>query len=259
MTDVTAAPPHLADRPLPTTSVHPARPIFLVGSLRSGVSILFASLAQHAGVVPVMDSAWIADLAANLQHAYAKGVHRRATSHLDITGVELDEFYACFGEAVDRLIRGPAGAPLPSASDRGGSAASADVDGSALGQGTPIPPRWLDASPDTCFHIVGLSRLFPEAKFIHVVRDARSVVRTLTDESLRSTYRSQFLRFSEHDAYEHWRRCVSACVTAEQAFGSDTIRRIRRDDLVDSPAATLQACLGFLGLPFDPACLRPFR
>jgi hypothetical protein len=222
--------------------------------------MLFASLAQHPRITPIMDSGWITHLAATLPHAYAAGVHRRATSQLDIMDVELEEFYAHFGEAVDRLIRRPTGQDRPHLpADRGELTASATMDALAGGWDTRPSPRWLDASPDTCFHIASLCRLFPEAKFIHVIRDARSVVRTLTDETLRSVYRSQFLRFSEHDAYEHWLKRVSACVEAERAFGSDTIRRIRRDDLVGSPTETLQDCLGFLGLPFDSACLRPFR
>jgi hypothetical protein len=34
---------------------------------------------------------------------------------------------------------------------------------------------------------------------------------------------------------------------------------VRRRELVERPEATLRRCLAFLGEPFEPACLRPFR
>jgi hypothetical protein len=232
-----------------------AEPVFILGSLRSGASLLYASLGQHPDVLAVMDTNWITHLARSLQQAYSEGSRRRATAQLDIMGVELEDFYAYFGEAIDRLVRRGLAPDGPEPALDGGTAAGED----AAGQSGRQPTRWLDVSPDLCFHVVGLVRLFPRAKFVHVLRDAPSVVRTLTDESLRNVYRSQFRQFTEADAYQHWLDVVSACVEAEQALGSDTILRIRRDDLVGSPEPTLQACLAFLDLPFAKACLRPFR
>jgi hypothetical protein len=260
MIEVNALQPQVTDGRQQTAPRYLARPIFIIGSLRSGVSILSASLSQHPSIMPVKDSGWITHLAASLQHSYAEGVHRRATSQLDIMGIELEDFYAHFGEAIDRLIRQGPKQDLRGANlDQDALSARWGMDGVSGERDGRNPTRWLDASPGTCFHIVGLCRLFPQAKFVHVLRDARSVVRILTDESLRSVYRSQFQHFTEDEAYEHWLKHVNTCVEAERAFGSDTILRVRRDDLVNSPTATLQDCLAFLDLPFDSACLRPFR
>lgn len=228
-----------------------ARPIFVIGSLRSGASLLTWSLGQHPNIRPLLDTAWLGPFAASLEQTYAAAVVRRDISQLDIVGIEIEDFYAYFGQAINRLLL--AGTGLEGAD--GGHGPEPAL---AAPQGAPSE-RWIDGSPAHCFNVVGLRRLFPEAKFIHVLRDARSVVEALTDEAKRAAYRSHWVGYTEEKAYAHWTESVRACVEAERAFGSATVLRVRRDDLLASPRATLSRCLDFVGEPFAPACLRPFR
>ena len=60
--------------------------------------------------------------------------------------------------------------------------------------------RWVDATPEYAFHICGLRKLFPEAAFIHLVRDVDSVVR-----SMLNFHRVKGTRLvaSEQNAYEY--------------------------------------------------------
>src|SRR5207237_3633380 len=39
--------------------------------------------------------------------------------------------------------------------------------------------RWVDGTPEYSLHIYALKKLFPEAVFIHVLRDVRDVVRSM--------------------------------------------------------------------------------
>jgi len=39
--------------------------------------------------------------------------------------------------------------------------------------------RWVDGTPEYSFYVNPLRKLFPGARFIHVVRDVRSVVRSM--------------------------------------------------------------------------------
>ncbi|MDQ4099038.1 MAG: sulfotransferase [Chloroflexota bacterium] len=234
------------------------RPIFVIGSRCSGASLLTWSLGQHPSLLPLLDSSWLEPFAVSLEHTYAVGVQQRSTSQLDIAGIEIEDFFEHFGRAVDWL--------LISAGTNGSRAAtsySADLNGHAHQPvGAPNgcqPTRWVDGSPTNCFNVVGLHRLFPEGKFIHVLRDADSVVATLTDPAKRATFRSHWQKISEEAAYEHWLETVQACVDAERALGSATVLRILRDDLLGSPESTLRRCLDFVGESFDPVCLRPFR
>jgi hypothetical protein len=123
----------------------------------------------------------------------------------------------------------------------------------------PRPTRWVDGTPENRDAIPTLLRLFPHAKLIHVLRDVREIVTILTSAEYEQHYRSNHVMMTPEEAYRRWRTEVNACVEAERAFGSETILRIRRDDLVSSPEQTLRRCLDFLGEPFNPGCLRPLN
>ena len=39
--------------------------------------------------------------------------------------------------------------------------------------------RWVDGTPEYSFYIPGLRKLFPDALFIHIVRDVQAVVHSM--------------------------------------------------------------------------------
>jgi hypothetical protein len=220
-------------------AIRTPRPVFVIGSIRSGASLLTLCLGQHPALQPVLETKWFARFGAGLQEAYAVGVKSRATSQLDVAGIDLDDFYAHFGRAIDSLV-------LESVRDDG------------IGSQTR-PARWIDGTPENRDAIPTLLHLFPHAKLIHVLRDVREVVTILTGAEYEQHYRSNHVMMTPEEAYRRWRTEVNVCVEAERAFGSDTIVRIRRADLVTSPEQTLRRCLDFLGEPFSPDCLRPLN
>ena len=236
-----------------------ARPIFVLGSLRSGASLLTWSLGQHPNILPLLETNWLGHFAVALQQAYALGVQRRHISQFEAMGLDPEDFFAYHGDAIDRLFLGSGGAAngALAAVDR-----PAGRDGNGLAHRSApahaVPRRWVDGSIDNCFNLVGLRRLFPGARFIHVLRDARSEVAVLTDEGGKAIYRSHHVQLTEEAAYEHWLTTVRACVAAERAFGSSVVLRLRREDLIADPEAALRRCLAFVGEPFSSACLRPF-
>lgn len=234
-----------------------APPIFVMGSLRSGASLLTWSLGQHPSIAPLLDNSWLETFAGGLGEAYAAAVRKRAVSQLDIVGVEIEDFYEYFGEGINRLLLSKT---LPAWGDGGGDeGGSAAVAPPLRSSGSAGPTRWIDHSATNSSNVVGLWRLFPEAKFIHVLRDVGGVVEALTNEEKRSSYRSHWRRYTEEEAYGHWLETVRACVEAERAFGSATVLRVGRDEMVGDPEATLRRCLAFVGESFVPACLRPFE
>lgn len=216
------------------------RPVFVLGTLRSGASLLTLSLGQHPNLFQVLETNWLDRLGIGLQQAFADGLRHRNRSQLDVAGVEIEDFFAHFGEAVDRLVLRTAG------------------DAESGGETAYAPTRWVDGTPSNAFAVFVLTRLFPAGRFIHIVRDVDETVASLTTLDTRDVYRSQFLRLSDERAYRHWIETTRACLEAERAFGSSVVLRIRRDDLIASPEPTLRRCLDFLGEPFARAVLRPF-
>jgi hypothetical protein len=99
--------------------------------------------------------------------------------------------------------------------------------------------------------VPGLRRLFPNAKFVHILRDAPSVARSLIHFK---TVAGHDVVGNADEAYDYWLRCVRACVEAELAYGPEVVLRVRYADLVASPEAILGRCLQFLGETHDARC-----
>ena len=96
--------------------------------------------------------------------------------------------------------------------------------------------RWVDQTPQYSFHIFGLRKLFPDALFIHIVRDVTSVVRSMLNfHRIAGTH----LVGNEEEAYKYWLRTVRACLKAEEAYGPRVVYRLRYTALVPQPSQTL--------------------
>src|SRR5205807_1915259 len=82
------------------------KPIFVVGSPRSGTSILTWCLGQHPNIFPVPESSWMGDFAINVEICYQIGAARGNRSLLSGMDIQRDEFFANFGRAINELILG---------------------------------------------------------------------------------------------------------------------------------------------------------
>ena len=121
----------------------------------------------------------------------------------------------------------------------------------------PLPgprSRWVDGTPEYSLHIYALRKLFPEAVFIHVLRDVRDVVRSMLNLHRLAGVR---LVANEEEAYRYWLRTVKACVQAERAYGSNVVRRFPYNALIDHPQSAIRSILDFIGEPFCARCLEP--
>jgi Sulfotransferase family len=116
--------------------------------------------------------------------------------------------------------------------------------------------RWVDGTPEYSFYICGLRKLFPDAQFVHICRDARAVVRSMLN--FHRVAGIQLVANAE-EAYRYWIRTVSACLMAERAYGPNVVRRIRYADLTDNPESTVRSLLDFLQEPFAEKCLEPLE
>lgn len=114
--------------------------------------------------------------------------------------------------------------------------------------------RWVDQTPQYSFHICGLRKLFPDALFIHIVRDVDSVVRSMLNfHRIAGTH----LVANEEEAYKYWLRTVRACLKAEDAYGPGVVYRLRYTALVENPESALRSLLDFVGEPYSAKCLEP--
>jgi hypothetical protein len=230
------------------------KPIFVVGSPRSGTSILTWCLGHHPNLFPVPESNWIGDFAVNVAIAYQIGVARSDYSILSAMDIRDDELFAAFGQSINDLILRHR---VDLERKRETRSAALKLDACWLeATSTEAGPkaRWVDGTPEYSFHICGLRKLFPQALFIHLFRDVRAVVRSMVNFH-RVT--GIHLVANEEEAYRYWIRTVSACLMTERAYGPNVVHRTRYADLIDSPESTMRSLLDFLREPYTAKCLEP--
>src|SRR6266513_359104 len=232
------------------------RPIFVVGSPRSGTGILAWCLGHHPNIFPVPESNWIGDFAVNVAVAHQIGSARGGLSILSAMEIPDDEFFAAFGRTINELV---VGHRRHLEINRENSNSSSKVNLRWLEATSTVAgpkTRWVDGTPEYSLHICGLRKLFPGALFIHIVRDVDSVVRSILNFDRLG---EGSLVANEQEAYNYWLRTVSSCLLAERAYGPRVVFRLQYSDLINNPESALRSVLKFLGEPYVPACLEPLQ
>ena len=230
------------------------KPIFVVGSPRSGTSILTWCLGHHPNIFPVPESNWMGDFAVNVALAYRVGAARDYYSILSAMDIPNDELFAAFGRSINDLILGHR---TDLERKRFAKRIELKIDPRWIkAASTAAGPKtcWVDGTPEYSFHIYGLRKLFPQALFVHLVRDVRAVVRSMINFHRVTEIR---LVANEEEAYRYWMRTVSACLVAERAYGPSVVYRIGYADLINEPESTMRSLLDFLSEPYTARCLEP--
>lgn len=222
---------------------HDPRAIFVVGSPRSGTSVLAWALAQHDDLAtgPEMDvTYYLAKLLAPTEPS--PETRLRKLEPLD--------------HAVEIALRREDGwlAKL--------EVSSADVL-AALGQGlnelfsrTLGGKRWIDSTPACAMTCPQLARLFPAAQFLHIARDGRAAVSSMIHSGFDVRIAKDF-----DFACETWANFV----TRAHAFAEAEPERcleLRQEDMASDPEGVMERVLPFLDCRLDeavPAFLRKGR
>ncbi len=198
-------------------------PVFVIGAPRSGTSVLAWSLHQHPGF-------WTSDETEFLHRLFGggrlKGTYSAATSRprtwLRAHGVDREEFYKYVGLGVNALF-------------------------TSRSKGK----RWVDQTPAYTLMVDELAEMFPGASFVHILRDGRSVVRSMihfhksVGKSLHEANNLPPWANSFELAVETWCRYV----TAARAFCERQPGRgltVKNEELVANPDAEFERILEFL-------------
>lgn len=111
--------------------------------------------------------------------------------------------------------------------------------------------RWGEKTPRNAFWIDEIHALFPDARFIHIVRDGRDMAIDISDSVL--------LPYSVYSGANLWQRYVLAIRESMRRLPASSFIEIRYEDLCADPEATIRKLCGFVGEDFAPAMLAPNR
>jgi hypothetical protein len=190
------------------------------------------------------------DFVVNAAAVHQVGAARGHLSILSAMDISRDELLANFGRTINDLI-------LSHRSDLERTRAAIRSLPEFMRRSLPgAKTRWADGTPEYSLHIYALKKLFPEAVFIHILRDVRDVVRSMLN--LHRLAGVQLVG-NEEEAYRYWLRTVKACVQAEWAYGSNVVRRLPYNALIDHPESAIRSMLNFAGEPFSARCLEPLN
>lgn len=216
-------------------------PVFVIGCPRSGTTLLTLMLSSHSRLAIPPETRFLvpvyrrhrsfADLSdPGNRRRLARAVVRRKGSKFAHLGLDP-------GQVKKEIVEGP-----PTI----GSALAAPYRLYARERGKA---RWGDKRP-SYFRNVGLVReLFPDARFVHLVRDPRDCVASLT--------RMGWWRHGVVGAAATWVHAVDCACRARRSLPDGAFHELRYEDLVADPVAHLQRLCAFLGEDFEAAMLEP--
>lgn len=216
------------------------RPVFVVGCDRSGTTLLRAMLTAHPHIAIPYEGA-------RFKHVLPKpwgGIWHRVWPRAEAEYV-IDVFLARPKVRFWHLTHDAVSSELgDSESVRFADILAAAYRAYARREGKP---RWGDKTTKNAFDLQRIARAFPNAQFVHIVRDGRDVYLS----QLKVDWKSRGLG----EAAEWWSRWVWAACGPGERLGPERYHQLRYEDLLARPAEELAKICGFLGEPFAPEML----
>ncbi|OIQ00690.1 MAG: hypothetical protein AUK35_02260 [Zetaproteobacteria bacterium CG2_30_46_52] len=105
---------------------------------------------------------------------------------------------------------------------------------------------WGDKTPQNTFDLDVISKTFPKAKYLHLLRDGVDVAASFVERGLQPDLLV---------AARHWQRTVNMSQSFMEA-NPDACIEVRYEDLVRDPQSQMQSICHFLNIHFDEKMIR---
>ena len=213
------------------------QPVFLVGCGRSGTTMLRLMLDSHPMLAIPGESSFIRYRWAERRAYWSKD---RFLPERLLEDILADDNFRRWGVPADDvrdLLQ-----PIQSRSFADVVAAPFRAYANCHGK-----PRWGDKTPIYVLSIPAIAGLFPDAKFVHLIRDGRDVALSYLGMPM-------FEGGIWHAAWR-WRDWVTAGVRSGRSLAPERYIEVRYEELVAQPETELRGLCTFLGLEFDERML----
>jgi hypothetical protein len=213
-----------------------ANPIFVIGAPRSGTTFLGWSLANHSWLWTAGESTLIREVfgesgVASVERALEQAQVAGSESWLQGENVDRSELLARLGTGVNALY-------------------------TSRSEGK----RWLDHTPAHTLLVDVLGEMFPGAVFIHILRDGRQAVHSMTNfmNALPAERSERYDRLGWtipwldfETACATWRDHVQSAMTFANSHPERCLT-ILHSRFVGEPWHAYHKVFEFLGIPFEP-------
>jgi hypothetical protein len=102
--------------------------------------------------------------------------------------------------------------------------------------------RWLEKSPENIRRIDYLFRLFPDAQFIHMIRDPRDTLASMKQQA--ATHKPYWTKFTAEITAPEWVKCIESGQRWQHR--SEQYIEVRYENMVADPETQLLRVLEFL-------------
>jgi hypothetical protein len=219
-------------------------PIFIIGSPRSGTTMLRLMLTCHPRICVPPEGTWLMQLYRRYHNVVFNEASIEAFIDDILSSPKIEEWQLCRADLLKLLEK-----DLPQ-------------DYAALASRVYLnyaerygKVRWGDKNNPYLHHIKKIAHLFPSAMFVHIVRDGRDVACSYRDLSQVSGKYAPNLSTNICSIACQWASNVKLVQKNFAIVGTERVLTIRYEDLVRCPEKTLRAICNFLGEDYDSRML----
>jgi len=221
------------------------RPIFIVGSARSGTTLLQRMMRSHSKISsPTGESHFFIPL------------YKNRASYGDLKNIDnikhiLEEMRRISREYVEEDLKGItfntdtlAHQLVEENKSSVIEIISSLMEKNAAGDGKQ---RWLEKTPYYVLNIKTITEMFPDAQFINIIRDGR-------DCALSMLERKKDLKiFNVYHAASIWKQYVETGQQAKEYLGNERYFEIKYEDLTNNPEKILREICLYINEEFEPS------
>ncbi|MBW4618430.1 MAG: sulfotransferase [Cyanosarcina radialis HA8281-LM2] len=209
--------------------------LFILGVPRSGTTLLRTILDSHPHLAVGPECPWIGGnygKVASFRVLYYSLVNDRQGPVCNFEGVSEADVSRAIGQAISSILNSYA---------------------AAKGK-----KRWLEKTPNHMTEIPFLNQLFPQAKYIHIIRDGRDVACSLFKQrenwGKNLSNRGETVTNTLLNSLQRWCHWLRQFEQWQEEYQLDTCQ-IRYEDLVREPRPVLEKILEFIEEPWSDEVL----
>jgi Sulfotransferase family len=217
--------------------------IFIVGAPRSGTTLLQSLISSHSEFFSPPETSFFLNMLPLLGVRHANPDYPISKDGINLIKQDFERMTG-LALAIDGTI-------FPGMSVKG------VFEELIAGFNKENKPRWVEKTTNHARCMLTIRRFYPEAKFIHLIRDpvdsiaSMASIKPISIADFRITYVSSYYGFARL-----WKKNV---LSALRYPDQENVLHIFYEDLVLKPRATLERVCTFLRVPFEESLMETFH